>query len=278
MQTYIAGGLNDLPYVLTLPGFTATAWYHKKLAPELQADLPKALRESEDFAFGDYNDALLRGASLAPDKKREIAVRFARLTGLHAEEVEQQNLRVGNFLYAFLLFEKERRQVGVLDSRYWGYANQMATESFAPSYSYATLDASFTRVDGLFAGALNQYLRDELDVKNEESYEVLSMPAAISWSYSGVENRYLYTADNLRVAMTVNPDLKVFVASGTYDLVTTAVGTRYILDHLNIDPALRKNLTFAEYPGGHMMYMHEPSLVQLKKDLAAFYAAAVPAR
>ena len=273
-QAYLEGGLNDLPYILTLPAFTATAWYHKKLPPELQADLQKATREAEDFAFGDYADALLCGASLAPEKKKEIAARFARLTGLSADDVEDLNLRVEKFLYAFKLFEKEKRQVGVLDSRYWGYANQMATESFAPAHSYATIDASLSRVDGAFAAAMQQYLREDLNVKSEEVYETLSMMTAINWDYSGVENRYLFTADNLRVAMTLNPDLKVFVASGTYDLVTTALSARYVLDHVDIDPELRKNLTFAEYPGGHMMYMHEPSLVRLKKDLAAFYESA----
>lgn len=274
-QTYIGSGLNDLPYILTLPSFTATAWYHKKLPPELQADLQKAVREAEDFAFGDYDDALHRGASLAPEKKREIAARFARLTGLPAEEVERLNLRVDNFTFSTKLLEKEKRQVGILDSRYWGYVNQMATESFAPAYYYATVDPSFTRVDGVFAAALQQYLREDLKVRTEENYETLSMPAANNWDYRGVENRYLFTADNLRVAMTQNPDLKVFVASGTFDLVTTALSARYVMDHLGIDPALRTNLTFAEYPGGHMMYMHEPSLARLKKDLAAFYEAAM---
>jgi len=275
MQTFNPGGLNDLPYVLSLPSFTAAAWYHKKLAPELQADLQKALRESEDFAFGDYDDALLRGSSLAPEKKTEIAARFARLTGLPAEEVEKQDLRFDSFTFSSKLFEKEKRQVGVLDSRYWGYVNQMAAESFAPAYSYATVDPA-AQVFGLFTATLNQYLRDDLGVKSEENYEVLSLPAAGSWDYKGVENRYLFTADNLRVAMTMNPDLKVFVASGTYDMVTTPLATRYVLDHLGIDPALRQNLTFAEYPGGHMMYMHEPSLARLKKDLAAFYESATP--
>ena len=232
------------------------------------------VREAEDFAFGDYADALLRGASLAPEKKREIAARYARLIGLSVEDVEELNLRVGRYAYTAKLFEKEKRQIGILDSRYWGYANQMAEESFAPEYSYPTVDASESRVDGLFTATMQQYLREDLNVKSEEIYEILSMSTAINWDYRGVENRYLFTADNLRVAMTLNSDLKVFVASGTYDLVTTALSARYVLDHLELDPALRKNLTLAEYPGGHMMYMHEPSLARLKKDLAAFYESA----
>lgn len=275
MQTYLTGGINDLPYILALPSYTAAAWYHKKLPADLQGDLQKAVREAEEFAFGDYDDALLRGASLAPEKKREVAARLARLTGIPAEEYEERNLRIQRFTYSYLLFEKEKRQVGVLDSRYWGYVNEMAEESFAPSYAYSTIDPSSSRVDGVFTGALNQYLRDDLKMKSEASYEILSIPTAVSWDYSGTENRYLFAGDNLRVAMTLNPDLKVFVAAGTYDMVTTSLGIRYVLDHLDIDPALRKNLTFAEYPGGHMMYMHEPSLARLKQDLAGFYAGAV---
>lgn len=89
---------------------------------------------------------------------------------------------------------------------------------------------------------------------------------------------YLSTAGNLRTAMTANPRLKVFFASGRYDLVTTLLASRYIISHLGLAPALRDNVTFHEYEAGHMMYMHEPSLTRLKADLAAFYAAASPAR
>jgi carboxypeptidase C (cathepsin A) len=213
-QTYLGGALNDLPHLLALPAFTATAWYHKKLPAELQQkDLQTVMREAEDFAFGDYADALLRGASLAPEKKREVVARYARLTGLVAEDVEDLNLRVDRFTFSYKLFEKEKRQVGVLDSRYLGYPNQMARESFAPEYDYPTIDPSESRVDSVFAASMQQYLRDDLKVKTEESYEVLSIPTAADWEYRGVVNRYLFTADNLRVAMTLNPDLKVFVAS-----------------------------------------------------------------
>lgn len=274
MQTYLEGGLNDLPYILSLPSHTAAAWYHKKLPPDLQADLQKAVREAEDFALGDYDDALLRGAALPEDKRKEIAARLARLTGIAAEDIEKQHLRLDSFTFAGKLLEKERRQIGVLDSRYWGYVNWMAAEATAPAYAYGMADPSYSRVDGLFAGAFHQYLRDDLGVRNEAVYETLSIPTAASWNYRGAENRYLFPGDNLRAAMTLNTDLEVFVATGTYDMVITPFATRYVLDHLELAPELRKNLTFVEYPGGHMMYLHQPSLVRLKQDLAAFYQEA----
>ena len=121
---------------------------------------------------------------------------------------------------------------------------------------------------GAFASAFQQYLRRDLRYESEASYETLSLPVASNWDYSRVTNRYLYAADNLRSAITANPDLKVFVASGLFDLVTTSLATRYTVDHLGLDPRLRGNVSISYYPAGHMMYMHEPSLRQLKSDLA----------
>lgn len=102
------------------------------------------------------------------------------------------------------------------------------------------------------------------------------MPVAAGWDYSRVTNRYLYAAGNLRTAMTLNPKLKVFFANGDYDLVTTHLAAEHVINHLELDPRLRPNITLVHYPAGHMMYMHAPSLALLKKDLAAFYRAAVP--
>jgi carboxypeptidase C (cathepsin A) len=78
----------------------------------------------------------------------------------------------------------------------------------------------------------------------------------------------------LRAAMTVNPYLKVFFASGYFDLITTTAGTEYIIRHLNIEPQLEKNISTGFYDSGHMMYMHYPSLVKLKQDLSKFFESA----
>ena len=70
---------NELPPVLFLPTYAATAWYHKRLAPELQADLHATLREVEQFAVGDYMAALFRDAQLSAEERQAIATPRAAL-------------------------------------------------------------------------------------------------------------------------------------------------------------------------------------------------------
>jgi carboxypeptidase C (cathepsin A) len=76
--------------------------------------------------------------------------------------------------------------------------------------------------------------------------------------------------------MTANPSLKVFAACGYYDLATPHFAMDYTLDHLGLAKPLLPNITKKYYEGGHMMYIHEPSMVQLRADLLQFYSGAVP--
>jgi carboxypeptidase C (cathepsin A) len=262
---------NNLPYILTLPAFTEAAWYYKKLPADLQADQNKAVSESENFAINVYSLALLKGSAMSSDERKSIATSLSRFSGLTEEFILQNNLRIDSFTFCQKLLEKERRVVGLLDSKYSGYPNFMPAESFAPGYNYMLFDPSVGTVDTAFHTTFQQYLQQELKFKTEQNYEVLDQPVARSWNYESVTNRYLNTADNLRAAMTVNPYLKVFFASGYFDLVTTTAGTEYIIRHLNIESELEKNITTGFYDSGHMMYMHYPSLVKLKQDLSKFF-------
>jgi carboxypeptidase C (cathepsin A) len=264
---------NDLPYALHLPAYTAAAWYHKKLAPDLQADFARVYREAEEFALGPYSDALLRGADLPAARRQEIIERMARLTALPADEIDRDDLRVGFFPFASKLLEKEKESIGVLDSRYVAPTNSMAAASFAPDYSYLTVDPS-GEVNGVFSAVVQRYLREDLKVRSDLFYEILSEPTSPSWDLGHDTGGYLNTAGNLRTAMIANRRLQVFVAGGRYDMVTTPLGSRYIIGHLGLPPELRGNISFHEYEGGHMMYMHEPDLARLKADLAAFYESA----
>ena len=95
------------------------------------------------------------------------------------------------------------------------------------------------------------------------------------WSYSAFENQYLNVAETMRKAMTYNPHLKVFVANGYYDLGTPYFATEYTFDHLSLDEDQRKNISMEYYEAGHMMYIHLPSLKQMKKDLSDFIKSAM---
>ena len=258
---------NDLPYILFLPTYTATAWYHRQLEPDLQRDLRATLAEVESFAMGDYALALMKGNDLPDEQRKAIASRVARYTGLSPEYVERTNLRINISRFVKELMRDQRQTVGRLDSRFKGIDRDAAGER----YDY---DPSYAAIQGPYTGALGAYLRGDLGYENDIPYEILT-DRVRPWSYAEFENRYVNTAEDLREAMTQNPNLRVFVASGYYDLATPYFATEYTFDHLAFDPGYTSRVTTEYYEAGHMMYVHIPSLEKLKRDLDAFLSASV---
>ncbi|MCI0476358.1 MAG: hypothetical protein L0Y55_08925, partial [Anaerolineales bacterium] len=257
-----------LPYILFLPTYAATAWYHKRLAPELQNDLQATLRQVEAFALGEYTLALAKGAALSANERASIITKLARYTGLSADYIERTNLRINIHRFCKELLRDERRTVGRIDSRFKGIDRDAAGEE----YEY---DPSITNIVGPYTATFNDYVRGELKFETDLPYEIMT-PRVHPWSYAQHENQYVNVAETLRKAMTINPHLKVTVANGYFDLATPYLATQYTFNHLEIDPTLEKNLAMTYYEAGHMMYVHLPSLAQLKTDLATFVRGAVP--
>ncbi|OAI46965.1 peptidase S10 [Planctomycetaceae bacterium SCGC AG-212-F19] len=260
---------NDLPYVLYLPGYTATAWYHKKLPADLQGDLKKALAEAEKFAVDEYAAALLKGNTLSSAEQQRVSAKLARLTGLSEDYVRRSNLRIDSSRFRKELLREERRTVGRFDSRFPGMDLDAAGDR--PEY-----DPSYIIVQGPFTALVNDYLRNELKYESDLEYRILTDKVQ-PWNYGSARNRYLNTAPALRRAMTKNPGLRVLVANGIYDLATPYFATRYTFNQLGLDPSLAGNVTIEEYPAGHMMYINEASLTKLKGDVAKWLRGDVPA-
>lgn len=260
---------NELPYVLFLPTYTATAWYHRKLAPELQADLRAALNEVEAFALNEYSVALMKGDALSSEERAALARKLARYTGLTPDYIERTDLRINIFRFTKELLRDQRRTVGRLDSRFKGMDRDSAGETFEE-------DPSYTNIVGAYTATFYDYVREELKFESDLPYEILN-PKVWPWSYADHENRYVNVADTLRRAMAANPHLKVFVANGYYDLATPHFAAAYTFNHLGLDPSLRSNISMAYYEAGHMMYIHLPSLARLKADLETFIRGASPA-
>jgi carboxypeptidase C (cathepsin A) len=260
---------NDLPHILYLPTYAATAWYHRRLDSKLQRDLRKTLTEVEAFALGDYTAALMKGAALPAKERAAAAQQLARYTGLSQDYIERVNLRIEIMRFTKELLRDQRRTVGRLDSRFTGSDRDAASET--PEY-----DPSFTNIIGPYTAAFNDYVRRELQFESDLPYEILSSKVNEGWSYAQYENRYVHVAETLRQAMTINPHLKVFVANGYYDLATPYFATQYTFNHLGLEPGLQANVALSYYEAGHMMYVHLPSLAQLKRDLASFIQSALP--
>ncbi len=259
---------NELPYGLFLPTYTATAWYHRKLAPELQADLRATLNEVEAFALNEYSVALLKGDALPAQERAVLAQKLARYTGLSPEYLERTDLRINIFRFVKELLRDQRRTVGRLDSRFKGIDRDAAGETFED-------DPSYQNIAGAYTATFYDYVRGELKFESDLPYEILN-PKVWPWSYADHENQYVDVADTLRKALAANPHLKVFVANGYYDLATPHFATDYTFNHLGLDASLRPNISMAYYEAGHMMYIHLPSLVRLKADLAAFIRSTLP--
>jgi carboxypeptidase C (cathepsin A) len=256
---------NDLPPVLFLPTCAATAWYHRKLAPALQAKpLRELLDEVEVFAGGEYARALFLGSRLPAAERARIARRVARYTGLTPQYVERTNLRVEIFRFCKELLRDEGRTVGRLDSRFTAADRDAAGERFEFDPGYAALY-------GAYSAAMNDYVRRHLQFESDAPYEVLK-GLYLNWGWKDFANRYASVGETLRKAMTMNPHMRVLVANGYYDFATPHFASDYTFDHLALAGPLRANLTVGYYEAGHMMYVHRPSLEKLAAALRAFVA------
>jgi carboxypeptidase C (cathepsin A) len=256
---------NDLPYILFLPGYAATAWYHDLLKPH--RPLQTWLKEAEEFALGDYARALLKGDGMSKEEREQIVDKVATYTGVSKQFVERSRLRINAFHYFKELLRERGLTVGRLDSRFTGKDRLDVNE-------YAEYDPLLANVMGPYTAGFYDYVRSELKFESDLSYEILS-EFVHPWSYAEFENQYVNVGETLRKAMTLNPYLKIFVANGYYDLGTPYFATEYTFDHLSLDENVHKNITMEYYEAGHMMYIHIPSLKQLKEDLANFILRAI---
>ena len=251
---------NDLPYILTLPAYTAAAHFHKKLPPDLQADLPKALAESRAFARGDYTAALLQGELLSTNETQKVAAELARLTGLKQAVIEDNKLRIDESVFRKQLLRDEGLILGVYDARITGRDDN-------PASPYPDYDPSSAATRGPFAAAINSYVRSELKFEDDLPYELIA--GVQPWNY-GVRNNYANAGDRLASAMSQNAYMRVLVLGGRCDLVCPIDTMHYALDHMALAPAYRTNISYAEYDAGHMMYVNLPDLKKMQQDLENF--------
>ncbi len=260
---------NDLPYIYFFPGYTAAAWYHKKLPQDLlDRELEDVLQEVEAFCLDEYNHALSLGNELPEDKRKEMIQKVARYTGLSLDYVEQSNMRIN--LYRFLkeLLREDHYAIGRIDGRYKAIETDAAGERFAA-------DPSTTATTGAFSALFNQYVRNDLKYTNENVYAISG--SVRPWPYPNASSRTSYS-DSIEVlngAMIQNQALQIFVANGYYDFATPYFATKWAISHLGLNSEFKDRVTMAYYQAGHMMYVREKSHQKLKEDLVKFYKKAV---
>ncbi|MDY2586680.1 S10 family peptidase [Winogradskyella aquimaris] len=243
---------------LNLPYYTAAAWYHKALSPELQSkDLLDILPEAEDFAINKLMPAIAKGGFILDSERAAIAKQMSYYSGLSEKVILQMNLDVPNrFFWKELLRDKTGETIGRLDSRYIGI-DRVETGS-EPDYS-----AELTSWLHSFTPAINYYIQNELGFKTDVKYNVFGNVG--DWDRSNDNTR-----DNLRQAMAQNPYLKVMTQSGYYDGATTYFAAKYSQWQMDPSGKLKDRFSFKGYRSGHMMYLRNEDLIQANDDLREF--------
>jgi carboxypeptidase C (cathepsin A) len=261
-QTIRTAPQNDIAYVVLIPTYAATAWYHKKLPADLAAKpLNAVIDEARAFAFGEYAAALVKGNTLAAAEVRATAQKLARYTGLTPAYLERANLRVTASRYRKELLREQRLAVGRLDSRFTAVDLDAAGEG--PEF-----DPSNSALAGPYVAAFSEYVRDTLKWKSDLSYPTSGNVRP--WAWDEFENQYMDMTEELRGAMARNPYLQVLGVAGYYDLATPVAGLEYNLWHLGYDDTFTRRVDITYYEGGHMMYIRPSAHAKLKEDIGRF--------
>lgn len=249
--------------VLKLPYYTAAAWYHEQLTPELQnKDLTEILPEVERFTIEELLPALSYGGFISQNRKDQLVGQIARYSGLSEEFVEDYNLAVPSNAFWKELLRDEGHTIGRLDSRYIGIDKTDGGENYDYPAEYSSWKHSFTP-------AINHYVQDVLGFKTDLQYYV-SGPVR-PWNRDGNE-----TGEMLRGAMAENPNLKVMVQAGYYDGATDYFSAKYTM--WNIDPSgkMKDRFRFEGYRSGHMMYLRTEDLETSNQHIREFIEESLP--
>lgn len=264
-QTLSPAPNNDVAWAAMIQTFAATAWYHKKLPPDLQKKpVAAVVDDARSFAFGDYLLALARGNTLTDAERSAMAGRLARHTGLSAEFILRANLRVDSGRFRKELLRDKRLVIGRLDGRFTALDADAAGER-------QEFDPSNTALAGPYVASFRSYVRNALKWESDLHYPTSGNVRP--WTY--VQNSYMDMTDALRQTMAKNPFLRVFVICGYYDMATYVGGIEFNLSHMAYDRQITDRVSFGYYEGGHMMYIRPSAHAALRKDTAAFIRGAI---
>jgi carboxypeptidase C (cathepsin A) len=259
---------NDLSYILYVPSYAATAWYHKVLT-DRPDNLSVFLDDARKFAFGEYADALLKGSTISDAEKSAVAKKLSRFTGLSEDYVLKSNLRVKLPQFMQELQRSRGLTTGRLDARFSGPTYNLISDS-------ADYDPQEAAISGAFVAAFNQYIREELKYNPDREYNVYAKFGENhwDWKHSSGEPAFFPGTPNVMLdlanVMVNNTKMQVEVEDGIYDLATPFAEAEYATEHLGLPANIQKNIHHKTYEAGHMMYLRDEDLAKLKSNVAAF--------
>ncbi len=261
----------DMPYQTVLPTYAATAWYHHKL-PQEHADLRSFLAEVERFAMGDYAQALAAGSELDAGRRDAIAEKLHEYTGLPVDYIRKADLRIDGGEFRQTLQIADDLATGRLDSRFSG-------PLLDPLSQRADYDPQSSALASAYVSAFNDYARKDLHFASQEAFKP-SIPLYMTWDSAhrqpgqppGLRSgrQGANVMPDLANAMKRNPNLKVQLNYGYFDLATPFYQGIYEMHHLPMPVSLQANIEYRAYESGHMVYAKEASLAELHQHVVEF--------
>ena len=259
---------NDIGFVNFLPSYAATAWYHKKLAPDLQKlSVQQVAAQAEQWAETEYASALMRGARLSDAQRHAIAQQLAHFTGTSTAFAEQNDLRITLGRFNQELLRDQHLSTGRLDSRFTSYETDQGAER-------GQFDPSEASIRNSFSPVMSEYARRELGYRDEDVYYILGGGIG-RWRYPQ-NNGYANVVPSLERAFAKNPEMKLYVAEGYYDMATPYYAVEYTLAHMSVDPRVRAGIVTERFEAGHMVYIDAPSMARMREGLRRFIDSALP--
>ena len=269
LQHLLFGPGDDTAYLVHFPTYAATAWYHNKVKNK-GANLEAFLNEVRSFTENEYAPALLKGDQLSTSEKASIAQKLADYSGLSQAYYLKADLRVTNGEYFQEFLREEGRTVGRLDSRFTGINEDLLSQN-------ALTDPQSDAISTPYIAAFKDYLYNDLKVRKDLTYTTTAGSRKgfkWDWKHNGniIWNMQVATTTlpDMTSAMKRNPNLKILILNGYYDLATVFYGVEHSINHMGLDAELQKNIIMKYYEAGHMMYTHIPSMAKFKVDVDEF--------
>ncbi|MFK7936885.1 MAG: S10 family peptidase [Saprospiraceae bacterium] len=269
LQHLLFGPGDDIAYLVHFPTYATTAWYHKK-AKTTATSLEAFVEEVRNFTEDVYASALLKGDRLSADKKAAVAQQLADYTGVSQAYWLKANLRVTNREFFQELLREEGQVVGRLDSRFTGINQDLLAQ-------VANNDPQSSAISPAYIAAFKNYLYTDLKADPNLTYtSSAGRRKGFKWDWKHRGNVTwnaqvaVSTAQDMATTLSRDPNMKVLILNGLYDIATVFYGVEHTVNHLNLAPEIKDNIIMKYYEAGHMMYTHEPSMIQFKRDVDAF--------
>lgn len=269
LRTLVFPPGDDMSYIVHFPTYAATSWYHNQVKDKM-GSLEEFLDEVRRFTREEYMPALYLGDQISASDKADISDKLEGFTGIDTEVWSRANLRITASEYFTEAMREEGKTVGRLDSRYVGVNQDLMSQN-------ASYDPQSLAISPAYITLFLDYLHKDLQVDKDLMYSITAgRREGFKWDWSHQGNMRwgtqaaISTAEDMAQAMSRDPNMRVLIMNGYYDLATVFYGVEHTIDHMGLAPEIKDNITMTYYEAGHMMYTHEPSLVKFKKDLSDF--------